>query len=307
MTVTDLRYLLWVIRSSPVIRKIPLSILLSLCVVLSVPTPATAQEDSSVNEKGAEEKSDDVESVPVEKTDSQRPATDNSIAGFRTPFEVLTERTIGAASKPVKFDWRRSYAQLGSTASLLSEFNNFDSFRTGGLLRLPYSGLLFETSLTYVRTWDTRSSRLLALTPYRQAARPSRFEIDFGVAYPLAEGVVTAQPSFFPAAELVFNAYGAIRYLIYPSAFSGLGFKDSAKAVFSTMLSEEELLNLEAKRLDSMEIDRARFGLMVGFSTDIYFQTGFFISPRFLLSIPPGPSTKLGFWWDTSISVGLAI
>ena len=234
---------------------------------------------------------------------------DRSIERFRTPFEVLTERAIGLASKPVKFDWRRSYIHFGSLISQLAELNNFDSIRAGGLLRIPVSGLVTELSLSYIWVWDSVSSRMLEYTPYRQPGRPERFELDFAVAYPIAEGVVTSWPRYFPATEMVLSVVGDFRYLIYPAGFKNHNYKSVAKAILQPTLTEKEVNNLDAIRQNSMKVDRARYGLMLGASMDIYFQTGLFVTPRFLLAAPimaVMSETSLHYWWDISLIVGWA-
>ena len=237
-------------------------------------------------------------------------ATDDTIERYRTPFEALAERTIGSTSKPLRFDWRRTDIQVAASISHLAELNNFNSVRAGTLVRFPTNGLLLEFGLSHTWVWASKSTELLAMTPYRQPARPQRFEIDLSVGFPLAEGVITAWPGFFPALEMVFNAYGNFRYLVYPSGFSGLSFVDGAAAVFSPTLSQAEKDNLETKRLGGMQIDSARFNLLGGFGTDFYFQSGLFVSARVLLALPlisTVTNTDLFFWYDFSFSIGFAL
>ena len=101
------------------------------------------------------------------------PAED-PLSRYRASFDVLADSAIGTVSTPVKFDWRRSPVHLAATGSFLFELNNFDSARGGVLTRLPTGGLLLSFELSYVGVWDTPSSRMLALTPYRQPGRPER-------------------------------------------------------------------------------------------------------------------------------------
>lgn len=235
---------------------------------------------------------------------------DKSIEQYRTPFDVLTEKTLGSTSRPIRFDWRRTIIQAAANVSHLAELNNFNSIRKGCLLRFPSNEMLFEIGLNYVWVWNSESTKSLALTPYRQPARPKRLELDFGIGYPLAEGIVTAWPKFFPAIEMVFNAYGDLRYFIYPSGFSNLSYTDVAKAIINPKLTNQELTNLEDERLNAMQIDTARVELLTGLGTDFYFQTGFFISSRVLLAVPllsPMSGSKLLFWYDFSLSFGFAL
>lgn len=236
------------------------------------------------------------------------PEEDTSLQRYRTPFEVLTERTIGAASRAVRFDWRRSRFQLAITGSQLLELNNFSSGRLGLLLRKPFGDLMAELGVAWVFTGGSPSTDTLALTPYRQVGRPSRLEIDLNAAYPLAEGVATARVGFFPATELVFSFDAGIRYRYYPGELSGQGFGDVAKAILAPRLSSEELDNLEGRRLPGMRIDPSRYDLLLGFSLDLYFGSGGFLSPRVMVapSFTGASETKLGWWWELTLGAGWA-
>jgi len=134
-------------------------------------------------------------------------------------------------------------------------------------------------------------------------------ELDLTVGLPLAEGVVTTAPRFFPAVELVFNAYAGVRYLIYPTGFAGLRAREVAAAIFSPLLTETELDNLEDQRLAAMQVDSGRYGLMAGVGNDIYSKQGIFVSPRLMMAVPvlaPASGTQLLFWADLSLTVGVA-
>ncbi len=242
---------------------------------------------------------------------AEEPAPEaDPLAEWRMELDELTERAIGTTSTPVEFNWRATRVHLAATGNRLFELNNFDSARAGGAARLPAGSLLFEAGLSYVWVWDTPSSELLALTPYRQPGRPDRLELDLAVSFPLAEGVVTTFPRIFPAVELVFSAVGGVRYLIYPGGYAGMRLREAAGAALSPTLTERELSNLDDQRLDAMQIDPARYGLMAGFGDDIYFKQGLFVSPRVLLGLPllaPATQTALGVWVDVSLAVGVAL
>ena len=234
---------------------------------------------------------------------------DNALEKYRTPLEVLMERAIGRTSRRIRYDWRRSTVQVGGTVALPAELNSFDSIRSGVTFRMPYDGLLLEAGVSRVWVAGSTSTERLALTPYRQPGRPDRYELDFALAYPLAEGIVTAFPAFVPATELVFNAYAHFRYLIYPAAFADLSTKDTLKALVAGQLSERELSNLEEHRLPGMELDPGRYGLLVGLGNDLYFQSGLFISPRILVGIPLlsfMTDSRLRFYLEGVLSMGLS-
>jgi hypothetical protein len=238
----------------------------------------------------------------------EQPPDDTSLDRYRTPFEVLTERTIGAASRAVRFDWRRSNVQIALMGSQLLELNNFSSGRLGLLLRKPFGDLMAELGVAWVFTGGSPSTDTLALTPYRQVGRPSRLEIDLNAAYPLAEGVATARAGFFPATELVFSINAGLRYRYFPGELSGQGFGDVAKAVLSPRLSSQELENLEGSRLPGMRIDPSRYDLLLGFSLDLYFGSGGFLTPRVMVapSFTGASETKLGWWWELTLGAGWA-
>jgi hypothetical protein len=166
---------------------------------------------------------------------------------------------------------------------------------------------MFDLGLTRVFTWSADASDKLALTPYRQAGRPSRFEFNFDLGLPLAEGVATPRLSFIPAAEVVLSLNAGFRYLFYWGQFSGMSFGDGAKAVFSPVFTDQEIQNLDGDRLPAMQIDRGRYNLLAGLSADVYFHSGAFFSPRVMVVVPVlGGLAKsgLGWWFEMSLSLG---
>lgn len=241
--------------------------------------------------------------APTEATVHPDPTLDR----YRTSVEALTERMIGSASRAVRFDWRQSSVGVGAFLGELLERNNFGSLAAGVMFRHPFGDFMGEAGLTRVFTWSTDSSDKLALTPYRQYGRPSRFELDLNLGYPLAEGVVTPRWSWIPAAEMVFSVQLGFRYSIYPEGFSGLSFGDVAKSLLAPRLTDAELNNLETIRPEGMVIDSARYGLLGGFSLDLYLRPGFFLSPRTMIAIPllnSATGSNLGWWWEISTTAG---
>ncbi len=235
---------------------------------------------------------------------------DKTLTRFRKPIQALTERSIGRSSRRVRFDWRRSAVMLGAMGALPAELNNYDTLKAGGFVRFPSDGVLIELGLSYAWVSGSVSTEKLALTPYRQPGRPDRVELDVSLAYPLAEGIVTAFPRFVPATELVLNAHAQFRYLIYPGGYADLDFTDTLKALVSGQLSEAELNNLEDDRLPAMEIDPARYGVLAGLGNDLYFASGFFYSHKFLVVVPLLnflTETELGYGYELNVSVGFAL
>jgi hypothetical protein len=225
----------------------------------------------------------------------------------RTPFEALTERFIGSASRAVRFDWRNKSVGFGLVTSGLLELNSFASARLGGFARFPNGNLLIELAFTRVIVWGSNSTEVLAQTPYRQSGRPNRFELDLNFSYVLAEGVVTPKPGFFPPVQMAFSATAGLRYLLYTEIFKNLNAGEVVGAILSPALSQKEVDNLEVGRLPAMQIDRGRYSVLLGFTLDLYFQPGFFVSPRVMLAVPIfGGLTNsgLGAWWELSASFG---
>jgi hypothetical protein len=234
---------------------------------------------------------------------------DDVLSPYRATFDDLSNQAIGTVSQPVAFSWRRTRLHVAGTAAYPLEFNTFANLRGGVLLRRPVGGMLLELGVSRAVSWDTKASRQLALTPYRQAGRPSRMELDIGVAVPIAEGVVTTQVRALPALQLTFNLYSSVRYLWYPGAQQGMTAGQAAGALFSPTLSSREIDNLDDNRLSSMQVDPGRYGLMLGFGNDLYFAQGLFVSPRIQMAIPvlaPVSKTSLPVWVDLSMHAGWA-
>jgi hypothetical protein len=270
---------------------IPSGALLAILLAAAAPDPA-AQGESG--EAGAKE----TQPPPP-------PVDEQALEPFRIPVEAIAERMVGSASRAVRFDWRKKKVGVAAVASDLVELNNFSSVKLGVSARVPLGGFMVEAGLSWVGTWGSRSTELLALTPYRQVARPSRFQLDANLAYPLAEGVATSRPGFLPATELVFSAVAGLRYLYYPGSLHGLSLREGALALVAPLLGQAEVDNLEAARLPAMEIDRARYGALGGLTLDVYFPPGAFITPRVMIA-PPLLSlgSGLGWWWELTFSAG---
>lgn len=226
----------------------------------------------------------------------------------RTPFEALTERALGTASRAVRFDWRRTTVGFGVTSAALLELNNFASGRVGGFVRTPLgSNFMLELAFTRVFTWGSTSSELLGLTPYRQYARPSRVELDLNASYALFEGVATARPGFIPAAQFVFSVSAGLRYLFYPGSLNNMSAGEVAGAIFAPGLGDTEVTNMNSQMLPGMQLDRSRYQVLAGFQLDVYFQPGLFVTPRVMLGIPliSAPTGRgIGWWWEMSLLAG---
>lgn len=292
------------------IRSVLLAALLASAASAQAQTPDAAAP-AVTTATASPDTSPDSSSAPPKQGTSEKPdrSPDRSIDAHRIPFEELNERMIGSTSQSVRFNWRKVTVGVGGTGSSLLELNNFGSNRIGVAVRRPMFGMMGELAITRVSTWSTPSSDLLSLTPYRQAGRPSRYELDFNLAFPLAEGVVTAWPGWFPATQLVFSATGGARYLFYPGSWEGMTLLEASTALIAPYLNDIELENLEGARNRGMAIDRARYSLLAGLQVDVYFHQGAYLSPRALIALPilsGFGNNAIGFWWELSFGLGWA-
>jgi hypothetical protein len=268
-------------------------------------TPATSAPDTAAASDAA----------PDAASSKKLPtATPIELPSTRTPLPLLQERFVGVASRAVRFDWRSRTGMVALIGSELIERNNFASVRIGLMGRKAVGDLVVEGAVLWADSYATSGSELIALTPYRQAGRPLRLELEANVAWPLAEASTTASLWFLPPAEIVISAVAGGRYLLYPQLFfaerppSDLPFGvDTALSIASPVLSDSDVVVLERDAVAGMAIDRARVQTLVGLGTDVYFPPGVFVSPRALLALPllaPVSSTSIGWWWELSAMVG---
>ncbi|MEE2644650.1 MAG: hypothetical protein VYD19_06920, partial [Myxococcota bacterium] len=314
-------------QSRAVWRSYPAFLALSLHLVVAspvvaVPAPAESEREGEgllkSDDDSARREAESVDALDVAEVDSHRSGSaplllpsDQPLDRYRSPFDALLERAIAESSVRVRYPWRRSKFQLSLQGGLPVLFNQFESSRLGLLAAFPQDDLLWELGLSRVWVSESVSSELLAQTPYRQAGRPERVELSFGVTFPLAEGVVTLQTSFLPAAQLLLTAHGQLRQLIYFSQPEDADFTASFRRLLSTRLNNEELEALEGARPAGMLIDQRRYQLDVGLGLSLYFQSGFFLAQRFLLGTPVGEArgaeSALRLITEAQLLFGLAI
>ena len=290
----------------------------SALLIAILALPASAQDKAWEKPAPAETEAEPKPAEPTPTPEAAKPpeakptpkVEDTTIDKYRTPFEALSETSIGLASRAVLFDWRKTTLAFGVTAAQLLELNSFYSARVGGFVRVPFGNLTAELAVTRVFTWGSDSTQKLSLTPYRQAARPSRVEFDINLAYALVEGVGTPRLRLLPTVELVFSVNVGFRYLYYPGALGKANAGQVFEAIFAPKISEREILYLENERLPGMQIDAARYGLLAGFCLDLYFRTGIFIEPKVMVGIPllsGFTGSSLGWRWELSTSIGWAL
>jgi hypothetical protein len=74
-------------------------------------------------------------------------------------------------------------------------------------------------------------------------------------------------------------------------------------------MTQDEIDNLESRRLDAMQVDTARYSLMAGVGNDLYLSQGVFLSPRVMFAVPlfaPVTESDLRLWADFSLVLGVA-
>jgi len=298
------------------------------------PTPApsstAAESDAKIDERPAEESAATTSAAPTSTANTPAStsltrtptAVESAIDEVRTPVDRLTEHYLGSTSRPVRFDWRNSLFMIGVQGGELLERNNFGSFRLGGYVRKAFLGFTFELGAHNAFVFGTESSEILRLTPYRQAARPPRIEIDANVSYPLFEGVVTPLFDFIPASEMVFSVMGGARYLLYPQTIIGdrdwdrqstwtdtNTWQEISLGLATAQLNAADLRVLERRAYGGMQVDPALVHTLAGLSFDAYYQPGLFFSTRALVAIPALTTvtgTRLSFFWELSLSMGWA-
>ncbi len=275
------------------------------------PAPADAKPMQLELAAPAEPITDAAPDTPIEEPKVEEPKEiDESIAKWRTPLDALAESTIGTASRAVLYDWRRSTFGFGVTGGALLELNNFSSWRAGGFVRIPVGNLQVEFAVNRAVTSGSVSTDLLALTPYRQSARPTRMEFDLNASYALLEGVGTPRLALIPPVELVFSLTLGFRYLYYYNALGTANFGQVFEAIFAPRLTQREIDYLEKERLPGMQVDPGRYNLLVGFQLDLFFRTGIFLTPRVMVALPllsGATGSSLGWWWELSMMGGWQI
>lgn len=201
------------------------------------------------------------------------------------PFPALVERTVGVAGKSVRFDWRKKKNLIFVNVGQPVEYNNFETYRTAAAVQFPAENLTLGFGLAKAFVFSTASADAIALMPYRQAGRPERWELELSGFYPVAEGVVTFRPDFMPAAQMVFSLAADVRYMVYPSLFSGQDFSNGFKSLIATRLSEADKDKLSPSAPAAMKIDSAKISVLTGFNLHLYTSGGLIVSSKAMLAL----------------------
>jgi hypothetical protein len=140
------------------------------------------------------------------------------LAARKAPFEstsgLLVEEILSETTDPHRYDWRRTSLQIEGGYAFTTEANSFESGGYGvGVARSIGTSFLGRLAWRHVETKTTPSAKLLSLTPFSQAAQPSRDEFLVGVGYPILEGrsATPLSPRITDIGHALF-ALGAIQY-----------------------------------------------------------------------------------------------
>jgi hypothetical protein len=111
----------------------------------------------------------------------------------------LTDDVMSSVKNPTVFDWRnRTEFDLGYVH--VDERNNFESsgYKIG--MGIPFgSGMGLRLGLSRIEIRETKSSRDVGRTPFKQGAGVNRYELMFGFAISVLEGrSITWFSPFFP-------------------------------------------------------------------------------------------------------------
>jgi hypothetical protein len=102
---------------------------------------------------------------------------------------TLVEEVISRSENAKAWDWRRYQIQIEAGYTTINESNSFTSKSYNiGLSRPVSRGWIARGQIRRAVISGTASSNAVSLTPFSQAAQPSRYEILGGAAYTLLDG-----------------------------------------------------------------------------------------------------------------------
>ncbi len=111
------------------------------------------------------------------------------ILAHAKPSTELIEEVIAQAKSPRQFDWRQEFVSIEYNLLSVNERNSFQSSGYSFALRKTFDDrYLGIVGLRFITTEATASTNLLAMTPFSQAAQPSRREFFMIAGLPLLAG-----------------------------------------------------------------------------------------------------------------------
>lgn len=124
-------------------------------------------------------------------------------AVFASPSLDLLGEVQAAASTPRYFDWRQENFSVEFSRLIINERNNFESTGISFALRKTFEHrYLGLAGVRQIKLHSTKSTEMLSMTPYLQAAQPSRLELFALGGLPLMAGrSLTILSPWFPDLE----------------------------------------------------------------------------------------------------------
>lgn len=102
---------------------------------------------------------------------------------------LAEEVMVQSGDRPHIWDWRHDFLTIEAGYTSLQELNSFHSSSYNFGLSRPISGpWILRLGVRKVSTTGTPSSELLGMTPFSQAAQPSRLEFIGGIGFALMDG-----------------------------------------------------------------------------------------------------------------------
>ena len=222
------------------------------------------------------------------------------------PISVAYDNILGSVDRASVFEWRK-YKLVSLAVGQLIELNTFDVSKVQVGIRFPMlisDEFNLQVDLGYVDVDSTYSSDYISNTPYRQAGRPSHFELDLGMDFPISEGVGNNIMEIIPVFQMSISLQARLRYLIYPSAISAMLEWEAIYKIFSPDLTTEELKFLSKSAPRGMKIEQNRYDFLFGTRVDLYSRKRFFLHLDNMIAMSYG---SLGSWIELSLGIGYAI
>lgn len=244
--------------------------------------------------------------------DADRAATPTATKGaanVSTPLDDILKSQVGSVARASVYLWRQKTLLLSFDAGQLVEMNAFESKKFALMARFPGESMTFQLGLSRIFVAGTDATDALELTPYRQAGRPSRYELDSGIDLTISEGVANQLFDFYPLGQMVLSFQARLRYLIYPTTSKKGAFKDKMRSLFAVELSDEDFDDLSRTAPAGMAVERGRLNALVGLRFDHYAVSGFSLNANLLLALPlrVSDNDELKSWWEMAVGVGYGL
>lgn len=183
--------------------------------------------------------------------------------------QTLLPEIVSSSQTPHAFDWRKASVSLNLSLLRVDEKNTFENdaydYQFMGLLPVADSGIL-RMGLRRIEVLETKSSKLIGRTPFKQSASLTRYEVVVQGGYPLLEGRAISRLSFLPSLEQVFFVLAGAHYS-HPNA-SWIPKKGDRPDPYPGQDQVHSNINLELGCLWQVYLP-SRFGMFVDWTYQI--------------------------------------